>query len=50
MSQTTLAEYFGVTRPSLSRSIAEMVGEGIISIKGKHGRVLDLGKLRKAVM
>jgi len=50
MNQTTLAEYFGVTRPSLSRSIAEMVNEGMINIKGKHGKVLDIGKLRKAVM
>jgi len=50
MNQTTLAEYFGVTRPSLSRSLAEMTGEGIISMKGKHGKVLDIKKLRKAIM
>ena len=47
-NQTALAEYFGVTRPSLSRSISEMIDEGIISLKGRHGKVLDLGKLRKA--
>jgi len=50
MNQTTLAEYFGVARPSLSRSLAEMIDEGIISLKGKHGKVLDLGRLRRTVM
>ena len=49
-SQTALAEYFGVTRPSLSRSIAEMIDEGIISLKGKHGKVLDLRRLKMLVM
>ena len=50
MNQTTLAEYFGVARPSLSRSIAEMIDDGIISMKGKQGKVLDLGRLRRVVM
>ena len=45
MNQTTLAEYFGVTRPSLSRSISEMIDEGIISLKRKNGKVLDIKKL-----
>jgi len=47
MNQTTLAEYFGVTRPSLSRSVAEMIDEGIISLKGKNGKVLDLKQLKR---
>jgi CRP-like cAMP-binding protein len=46
MNQTTLAEYFGVTRPSLSRSISEMTEEEIISLKGKDGKVLNLRKLK----
>jgi len=50
MNQTTLAEYFGVTRPSLSRSIAEMIDEGIISLKGKNGKVLDFKKLKKMLV
>jgi len=50
MNQTALSEYFGITRPSLSRSLSEMMHEGIISLKGKRGKVLDLGKLRKAIM
>jgi len=49
MNQTKLAEYFGVTRPSLSRSISEMIDEKIISLKGKQGKVLDFKKLKKAV-
>jgi len=47
MNQTRLAEYFGVTRPSLSRSIAEMIDEGIISLKGGNGKVLDIKKLKR---
>jgi CRP-like cAMP-binding protein len=50
MNQTTLAEYFGVARPSLSRSIAEMIDEGIINLKGKNGKVLDLKKLKRLVV
>jgi len=50
MNQTALAEYFGVTRPSLSRSLSELVNEGILSLKGKRGKVLDMGKLKNAVI
>ena len=50
MSQTDLAEYFGVARPSLSRSLSEMVGEGIISLKGKNGKVLSFEKLKELVV
>jgi CRP-like cAMP-binding protein len=49
MNQTTLAEYFGVTRPSLSRSIAEMIDEEIISLKGKNGKILNLLELKKSL-
>ena len=47
MNQTTLAEYFGITRPSLSRSISEMIDEEIITLNGKNGKILNLLKLRK---
>jgi len=47
MSQTELSDYFGVARPSLSRSLSEMVNEGIITLKGKKGKVLDFKKLQK---
>ena len=50
MSQTTLAEYFGVTRPSLSRSIAEMIDEGIISLKRKNGKILNRVNLRGLII
>jgi len=47
--QTDLAEYFGVTRPSLSRSLSEMIEEGIISLKRKNGILLDPEKLNKLI-
>jgi len=46
---TELAEYFGVTRPSLSRSLSEMIDEGIISLKRKNGTVLDPVKLKNLI-
>ena len=49
-SQTALAEYFGVARPSLSRSLSEMIKEEIISLKGKHGKVLNHLKLKQLSM
>ena len=49
-NQTALAEYFGVTRPSLSRSLSEMIDEGIISLKGRKGKVLDIHKLKGLVV
>jgi len=48
--QEELAEYFGVTRPSLSRSLSEMVDEKIISLKRKNGTVLDPVKLNKLIV
>jgi len=49
MNQTTLAEYFGVTRPSLSRSISEMIDEEIISLQGKKGKILNHLKLKRLI-
>jgi len=48
--QTELAEYFGVTRPSLSRSLSEMIDEGIISLKSKKGTILNLDKLKSLIV
>jgi CRP-like cAMP-binding protein len=48
--QTELAEYFGVTRPSLSRSLSEMIEEGIISLKGKNGVILNPVKLKSLII
>ena len=50
MNQTELAEYFGVTRPSLSRSLSEMINEGIISLKGKRGKIVHPEKLKNLMI
>lgn len=44
-SRTQLAEYFGVQRQSLARSLKEMEDEGIIQLKGRTVHVLDRSKL-----
>lgn len=41
-SQNSLAEYFGVTRPSLSRELANMQEEGLIEMERKTIRILNL--------
>ena len=43
----SLAEYFGVERPSLSRVLSEMVKDGVIAYKGGKGRILDYKALRE---
>ena len=48
-NQSELAEYFGVTRPSLSRSLSEMIDEGVISLKRKTGTILDPVKLKHLI-
>ena len=50
MNQTAFAAYFGVTRPSLSRSLAEMISEEIISLKGKNGKILNLMKIKELIL
>lgn len=45
-NQTELAEFFGVARPSLARSLSEMVEDGIIQFNKKEYKVLDIRKLR----
>jgi len=45
-NQTELADFFGVTRPSLARSLSEMVQDGILSINKKEYTILDMKKLR----
>jgi len=46
-SQTVLAEYFGVARPSLARTLSEMIEDEIISLQGKSGKVLNFGKMKR---
>jgi CRP/FNR family transcriptional regulator, dissimilatory nitrate respiration regulator len=47
MKQESIAELFGVARPSLSRSIAALVKEGIISMKKNEVRILNKEKLNR---
>ena len=49
MNRTALAEYFGVTRPALSRSFSEMISDQIISMKGKKGKILNLMQLKELI-
>lgn len=46
-TQSQLAEYFGVQRPSLARTLAEMMKEGTIIIHKKVLTVLDRKKLEE---
>ncbi len=41
MGQVQLAEYFGVTRPSLARALGELVQEGYIEVQRRTVRILD---------
>lgn len=44
-TQKSLAEYFGVSRPSLSRELANMQDDGLITIDKKTIEILDINKL-----
>ena len=50
MNQTALAAYFGVARPSLSRSLSEMINDEIIRLKGKNGQIIHLAKLKELIV
>lgn len=49
-NQTQLAEFFGVARPSLARSLSEMVQDGIISINKKEYTILNPKGLRELLV
>lgn len=44
-SRTQLAEFFGVQRQSLARSLKELEDEEIIGLKGREVKILDRNKL-----
>lgn len=44
-TQQELADYFGVTRPSLARAVSEMEGDGLISVDRREVRILDIRRL-----
>ncbi len=49
-NQTELAYFFGVARPSLARSLSEMVEEGIISINKKEYTILNINKMKELLV
>jgi CRP/FNR family transcriptional regulator, dissimilatory nitrate respiration regulator len=49
-NQTELADFFGVARPSLARSLSEMVQEGLISINKKEYKILNYKNLRETLV
>lgn len=46
-SIASLAEYFGVERPSLSRAISEMAHDGIIEFEAGKGKILKYNDLKE---
>jgi CRP/FNR family transcriptional regulator, dissimilatory nitrate respiration regulator len=48
-SHQELAEFFGVTRPSLARVFAEMQNEGIITINRREISIIDKRKLLEMI-
>jgi len=46
-SIASLAEYFGVERPSLSRALSEMNGDGIIEYEAGKGKVLKYNEIKE---
>ena len=48
-SVSSLAEYFGVERPSLSRAISEMVRDGIITFNAGKGEIINANLLSETI-
>ena len=48
-SVASLAEYFAIERPSLSRAISEMVRDGIITYENGKGRIVNTKKLEDLI-
>ncbi|HCY42665.1 MAG TPA: Crp/Fnr family transcriptional regulator [Prolixibacteraceae bacterium] len=49
-SQGQLAEMFGVTRPSLARTLGEMVQEGLIETDRRYIKILDKVRMSQLLM
>ena len=45
MTQSDLADYVGVARPSIARVVSELESEGMIETRGRSLRILDREKL-----
>lgn len=48
-SQQQMADYFGVSRPSLARELSHMQEDGLISVDRKHIRILKKEKLKELI-
>ena len=49
-SITSLAEYFGVERPSLSRALSEMARDEIITFSAGKGKILNINLLSEILL
>lgn len=49
-NQSELAELFSVARPSLARSLSEMVQDGLIHINKREYRILNLEKMKDLLL
>lgn len=49
-SIASLAEYFGVERPSLSRAISEMARDGIIEFEAGKGKILNYNAIKELLL
>jgi CRP-like cAMP-binding protein len=45
MTQNSLADFFGVARPSVARALGEMEEEGILDVKAGRIKILDRKRL-----
>lgn len=50
LSQAQLAEFFGVTRPSLARALGELDQEGLIEVQRRTVRILDKQKMNDLLL
>jgi CRP-like cAMP-binding protein len=49
-NQTELAEFFGVARPSLARTLSEMIEENLIEVNKKQYTILNQKKMRELLV
>lgn len=49
-NQTELADFFNIPRPSLARSLSELVQENAIRIERKKITILDENKLKELLV
>lgn len=50
LSQTQLAELFGVARPSVGRGMRELHNEGILKVVGKNINILNMSALKQCLV